>query len=86
MWGKGMAVRRPPGDHPMFPRGSRVPGQVALLVPGRRAEHRAAQRRASRRRLDGRVGRVLLRHEPRFEWTQLVVAFGLLSEQGPQIL
>lgn len=60
-------MRRHPGDNPVLARGPRVPRQVALLVPGGRAERGAAQRGARRRGVDGRVGAVLLRHEPRFE-------------------
>lgn len=72
VWGwQGVAVRRAAGDRAMLARGPRVPRQVALLVPRRCSEHRAAQRRARRRSLDGRVGRVLLRHEPRFDSGQL---------------
>ena len=65
--GKGVAVRRAAGDSAVLARGARVPRQVPVLVPRRRAERGAAQRRARRRGVDGRVGRVLLRHEPRFD-------------------
>lgn len=61
----GMAMRRNPRDSAVLARGARVQRQVAVLVPGRRAKHSAAQRGARRRGVDGRVGRVLLRHEPR---------------------
>lgn len=65
--GEGVAVRRAPGDRAVLARGPRVPRQVPVLLPRRRAERRPPQRGPRRRSLDGRVGRVLLRHEPRFD-------------------
>lgn len=63
-------MRRAAGDRPVLARGTRVPGQVPVLFPGRSAERGAAQRRARRRSLDGRVGGVLLCHESRFDQEQ----------------
>lgn len=66
-------MRRSAGDRPVLARGTRVPGQVPVLVPGWCPERGAPQRRARRRSLDGRVGRVLLCHESRFEHEQLML-------------
>lgn len=59
-------MRRAARDNPVLARGPRVPGQVAVFVPGRRSKHRATQRGQSGGSLDGRVGGVLLRHDARF--------------------
>lgn len=64
---EGMAVWRDPGDRAMLPRWARVPRQVAVLLPRRSTECCPSQCCARRRSLDGRVGRVLLRHESRFD-------------------
>ncbi|VEN43225.1 unnamed protein product [Callosobruchus maculatus] len=60
-----LAVRREAGDNPVFARGARVQGQVAVHVSGGRFQDRPAQRPEGGRRLDGRMAGLLLRHQPR---------------------
>lgn len=60
-------MRRHPGDHTVFARGPRFQGQVTVHIPRRRIEDRAEERGTRRRSLDGRMERLLLCHESRFE-------------------
>lgn len=51
----GMAVRGHLGNHPVFARGPRVPGQISLYFPGRGEQDRTAQCGSCSGSLDGRV-------------------------------
>lgn len=64
-----MAVRRRAGDRSVLSRGPRVQGQVPLLLPRGGTGRGAEERGQGRRSLDGRMGGILLRHEPRCEYT-----------------
>ena len=59
----GVAVRRPAGDRALLARGARVPGQVALHVPGGGRQHRHEEHGTRGACLDGRVEGFLFRNE-----------------------
>lgn len=62
----GLAVRRYPRNHTLFPCGARIQGQEPILVPRRRDQNSHSQRRQSRWSLDGPMAGFLLRYEPRY--------------------
>lgn len=62
-----LAMRRYVRDNPVLTRGPCVPGQESVHIPGRRGQDRPAQRGPRGRGVAGRVARVLLRNESRFE-------------------
>ena len=67
----GLAVRRQTRDNPLLPRRARLPRQESLHVPRRCVEDSTAQCRSGGGSMDGRMARLLLRHESRFDISQI---------------